>query len=53
MGQSAEGMGQSAEGMGQSAEGMVKFASPLLNTLCCHYHEFNLASLFSSKHLTG
>jgi hypothetical protein len=24
----------------------------LLNTLCCHWHEFNLASLFSTKNLT-
>jgi len=30
-----------------------KFASPLLNTLCCHWHEFNLAGLFSTKNLTG
>ncbi|MDH3723624.1 MAG: hypothetical protein OER74_19165, partial [Desulfobacteraceae bacterium] len=30
-----------------------KFAAPLLNTLCCHYHELNLASLSSSKNLTG
>jgi len=25
---------------------------PLLNTPCCHYHEFNLAGSFSSKNLT-
>jgi hypothetical protein len=31
----------------------VKFAPPLLNTPCCHYHEFNLAGSFSSKNLTG
>jgi len=27
----------------------VKFAAPLLNTHCCHWHEFNLAGSSSSK----
>jgi hypothetical protein len=31
----------------------VKFVPPLLNTPCCHCHEFNLAGSFSSKNLTG
>ena len=42
----AESMGgEAAEDRSQRSEGTpVKYASPLLNSLRCHCHEFNLAS---------
>jgi hypothetical protein len=34
---------------GRGQRSPVKCAAPLLNRLCCHYHELNLASLSSSN----